>query len=372
METRTKTIDADNVPIEKLELSLRTFNCLKSAGFHTMQDILNVGIGEMVKLRNFGEKTAKEISDAISAYHILNAPTYGQLKVIEEHIHSFKVAVNNRSANTQEAYFTYVNRLLDFSGGYLSREKLHLFLSRKVSKKASPIAYAALKFFCNAIGMPFEVIRNGVVTKGLARKREGLACEEVKQLIAESKKHFGTVEVGYIGHTTTYSTNPMHLFSFGDVEIGYLVLSTIYGFKRIEIFNIREDSIDIDNRVFCIKPVKPTDQSRYHVIPKELLPFLSSLKEGLKRVKGNPTILHYNHLFDKMCWDAGIQLRPRLGWESVRRTLDCELALAGVNSSIIKCFMGLKLRETELLSKYDWKRVDEAVFEKHPFLRSWI
>lgn len=192
-----------------------------------------------------------------------------------------------------------------------------------------------------------EVIRNEVVTKGLAKKREALSCEEVKQLIAESKKLFGTI------------------------EIGYLVLSTIYGLKRIEIYNIEEDSIDIDNKVFRIKPVKSTDQARYHVIPSKILSFMSNLKDSLKMVKGKPPVLHYNYLFDEMCVRSNIRLRPRLGWESVRRTLACELAVSGVNSNIIECFMGLKTRETELLLKYDWKRVDEAVFEKHPFLRSW-
>lgn len=364
MDTRSDVKDFEDVPIEKLELSRRTYNCLKLTGFNTMQDILNVGIEEIVKIRNFGEKTAKEITDAISAYHILNAHTDGQLKVTEEHINRFKVAISTRSANTQDTYLLYVNKLLDFSGGYLSCEKVHLFLSWKVSKKSSPTAYAALKFFCHAIGMPFEVIRNEVVTKGLAKKREALSCGEVKQLIAEGKKHLDSVEAGYI-------TDSTHLFTFGDVEIGYLLLSTIYGLKRIEIYNIGKDSIDINNKVFCIKPVKPTDHKRYHLIPNELLPFLSRLKEGLNRIKGKPTILHYTHLFDYMCFDANIQLRGRLGWESVRRTLHCELAMSCVNSNIIDCFMGLKTRETELLLKYDWKRVDEAVFEKHPFLRSW-
>ena len=348
METRSDIKDFEDVPIEKLELCRRTFNGLKSAGFNTLQDILNVGIEEIVKLSNFGGKTAKEISDAISAYHILNASIDGQLKVTEEHIDRFKAALDKgKAARTQETYFVYVNRLLDFSGGYLSSEKVSLFLNRKVSKKASPTAYAALKFFCDAIDMPFEVKRNEVVTKGLARKREALSCEEVKQLIAESKKLFGTI------------------------EIGYLLLSTIYGLKRIEIYNIGEDSIDIDNKVFRIRPVKSTDQARYHVIPNELLPFMSRLKDGLKSVKRKPPILHYNYLFDEMCVRSNIRLRARHGWESVRRTLASELAMSGVNSNIIECFMGLKKRETELLRKYDWKRVDEAAFEKHPFLRGW-
>lgn len=347
MGARADIKDFEDVPIEKLELCHRTFNCLKSAGFNTMQDILKVGVEEMVELRNFGEKTAKEISDTITAYHILSAPIDGQLKVTEEHINKFKVAIRTRSANTQETYLVYVNRLLDFSGGYLSSEKVLLFLSWKVSKKASPTAYAALKFFCHAIGMPFEVIRNEVVTKGLAKKREALSCEEVKQLIAESKKLFGTIEVGY------------------------LVLSTVYGLKRIEIYNIEEDSFDIDNKVFCIKPEKPTDHKRYHIIPNELLPFISRLKDGLKSVKRKSPILHYNDLFNEMCMGSNIRRRARLGWESVRRTLECELAVSGVNSNIIDCFMGLKTRETELLLKYDWKRVDKTVFEKHPFLLFW-
>jgi integrase len=239
-----------------------------------------------------------------------------------------------------------------------------LFLKREVSKNTCPTAYSAIRFFYEAAEIPFDVKRDDVVSDSIQKMRESLTPDEIRQMITESKKHFGKVDIGFLAAFT----NPV----FGAVEIGYLLLSTVYGLKRTEIYNITSETIDIDNSNICIKPLKTTDIEKNHIIPTEIMPIMRNFKAGLKKMKNKPPILHYTHLFDGMCLGAGVGLRPRLGWESIRRTLECELAMAGVNEAVIKSFMGMKTKETELLLKGNWKRVDEAVFEKHPFLRAWI
>ena len=48
--------------IEDLELSVRSFNCLKRAGISTVEDITNMTETEMMKVRNLGKKSLDEVT----------------------------------------------------------------------------------------------------------------------------------------------------------------------------------------------------------------------------------------------------------------------------------------------------------------------
>lgn len=52
-------------PIEELDLSVRAYNCLKRAGHHTLQDLTSLTESEMMKIRNLGKKSLKEVIDKI-------------------------------------------------------------------------------------------------------------------------------------------------------------------------------------------------------------------------------------------------------------------------------------------------------------------
>ncbi len=52
-------------PIEELDLSVRAYNCLKRAGHHTLQDLTALTESEMMKIRNLGKKSLKEVIDKI-------------------------------------------------------------------------------------------------------------------------------------------------------------------------------------------------------------------------------------------------------------------------------------------------------------------
>lgn len=47
--------------IEDLELSVRSFNCLKRAGISTVEDLTNKTISDMMKVRNLGKKSLDEV-----------------------------------------------------------------------------------------------------------------------------------------------------------------------------------------------------------------------------------------------------------------------------------------------------------------------
>ena len=52
-------------PIEELDLSVRAYNCLKRAGHHTLQDLTSLSESEIMKIRNLGKKSLKEVIDKI-------------------------------------------------------------------------------------------------------------------------------------------------------------------------------------------------------------------------------------------------------------------------------------------------------------------
>lgn len=47
--------------IEELDLSVRSYNCLKRAGIHTVQDLIQKTEDEMLKVRNLGRKSLDEV-----------------------------------------------------------------------------------------------------------------------------------------------------------------------------------------------------------------------------------------------------------------------------------------------------------------------
>ena len=47
--------------IEELDMSVRSFNCLKRAGIDTVEDLINRTEDDMMKVRNLGKKSLEEV-----------------------------------------------------------------------------------------------------------------------------------------------------------------------------------------------------------------------------------------------------------------------------------------------------------------------
>ena len=47
--------------IEELDLSVRSYNCLKRAGINTVEDLINNSEEDMMKVRNLGRKSLEEV-----------------------------------------------------------------------------------------------------------------------------------------------------------------------------------------------------------------------------------------------------------------------------------------------------------------------
>lgn len=53
--------------IEELDLSVRSYNCLKRAGINTVEDLTNRSEEDMMKVRNLGKKSLEEVSKKLEA-----------------------------------------------------------------------------------------------------------------------------------------------------------------------------------------------------------------------------------------------------------------------------------------------------------------
>ena len=65
----TNTPDSPNGPlqmtIEELDLSVRSYNCLKRAGLHTIGDI--IAYGDLSTIRNITRRCIEEIQDRVDS-----------------------------------------------------------------------------------------------------------------------------------------------------------------------------------------------------------------------------------------------------------------------------------------------------------------
>lgn len=58
-------VKALETSIDDIEFSVRAYNCLKRSGINTMQDLVNRKESDMMKIRNLGKKSLKEVLDKV-------------------------------------------------------------------------------------------------------------------------------------------------------------------------------------------------------------------------------------------------------------------------------------------------------------------
>ena len=64
-DTKGKILE---MTIEELDLSVRSFNCLKRAGINTVEDLINKTEEEMMKVRNLGKKSLDEVINKLRSF----------------------------------------------------------------------------------------------------------------------------------------------------------------------------------------------------------------------------------------------------------------------------------------------------------------
>ena len=64
-DARTKILEKS---IEEMDFSVRSYNCLKRAGIHTVDDLIKKTEDDMLKVRNLGRKSLDEVIQKLASY----------------------------------------------------------------------------------------------------------------------------------------------------------------------------------------------------------------------------------------------------------------------------------------------------------------
>ncbi|AUC59871.1 DNA-directed RNA polymerase alpha subunit RpoA [Cyanobacterium sp. HL-69] len=67
-KTEVQPVEEDptsQIPIEELNLSVRAYNCLKRAQINTVADLLEYSQDDLLEIKNFGQKSAEEVIEAL-------------------------------------------------------------------------------------------------------------------------------------------------------------------------------------------------------------------------------------------------------------------------------------------------------------------
>ncbi len=61
---------ARDIKIDDLDFSNRTYNCLKRQNIETLEELANYTVGELMNIRNFGEKSLEEVGEKLADYKL--------------------------------------------------------------------------------------------------------------------------------------------------------------------------------------------------------------------------------------------------------------------------------------------------------------
>jgi len=74
----TKKEKALEMTIEELDLSVRSYNCLKRANINTVEELVNKTESDMMRVRNLGKKSLEEVAQKLALLGLKFAPSEGE------------------------------------------------------------------------------------------------------------------------------------------------------------------------------------------------------------------------------------------------------------------------------------------------------
>jgi len=79
-EEKSSDTKVNQILIEELQLSVRAYNCLKRAQIHSVADLLDYSQEDLIEIKNFGQKSAEEVIDALQKRLGIKLPKERTLK----------------------------------------------------------------------------------------------------------------------------------------------------------------------------------------------------------------------------------------------------------------------------------------------------
>jgi len=256
-----------------------------------------------------------------------------------------------REASTIQVYAEFASRFAKFTrkqGSFTEDDALayidHLIASG-YSDSSVRWTYYALKRTYKAVGCPFPLTLEDLPL-GLRRatERPVLSPDEVARLIASARSNGNKA------------------------ERFYLAMSTVFGLRRVELSRLtRESFADGRVRIDTAKHGTP----RKHLVPEEIQ---AIVKEALQADVTGYSISGLTAMFRELHDKAGLNRDGKLGWHSIRRSLDTCLLDSGLNYYSVRDFLRWKAPPSDMPALYhhsDPAEVDAAVFKVHPYIALW-
>jgi len=85
--TKGLPVDLFLRPIDELEFSVRAHNCLIGAGIRRVIDLVNLSDEDVLKIKNFGRKSLREVKEILTAFNLqlgMNVKELDLKKLIKE------------------------------------------------------------------------------------------------------------------------------------------------------------------------------------------------------------------------------------------------------------------------------------------------
>jgi integrase len=160
-----------------------------------------------------------------------------------------------------------------------------------------------------------------------------------------------------------------------------LAVASIYGTRRVELQRLKASDIRLKDRILYITTAKH-GRARNHLIPEEIVPFLKYDFDQPRSASG--TTMVWYEIEDL----ANVEHYPRVGFHSIRRTLDTILG-QHFSPSDVKMFLRWKQKGSPDMQMVYSSTVfvgrsgptntlrpqlgdlDRRIFTKHPFLEAW-
>ncbi|MDI6894847.1 MAG: phage integrase N-terminal SAM-like domain-containing protein [Bacillota bacterium] len=264
----------------------------------------------------------------------------------------------------RRSYVHTARRFLQFAGGDLGRDRLLAYIRHLEKQRYSPntirrFELVAIRGLYRACGIPWPL------------KRWELPAVSERDIYAPAL-HPDLIS-RMVSAATSGKVTP--------TDAALVAMSTTYGLRRVEMASVTPTDLDTDRGVLYVRTAK-RGRERAHLVPDAVLPYL---ERGLSHP---PTPREVSEAYYRVEEAAGLPRMPEVGWHAIRRALTRGLVEANLPEAVIRNFLRWKRSESDMLLRYHAatvvgedggyldpgrqdRQVDQAVFERHPFLPLW-
>lgn len=109
------TAAQNKTPIEDLNLSVRTYNCLKRTGYNYAEEVILLTEHELLHIRNFGRKCYTELRDTLIARGFIDGASEGFVPIVKPQT-SNQITVDDEEEENMSALNKAIQAVIETTG----------------------------------------------------------------------------------------------------------------------------------------------------------------------------------------------------------------------------------------------------------------